>query len=89
MNFDWKKLDLKNASIFDLTDDIELIRKCTCMRSITLNDKDEYLNNGGPLHYIPGDMDTFAIEVKDAELSAELRRIFAKEFKEIAALYNE
>lgn len=45
MNFDWKNIDLKTASIFDLTDDIELIRKSIDCSDFSLEDKDEFIKN--------------------------------------------
>lgn len=89
MNFDWRKLDLKKSCIFDLTDDIEMIRQCTCRRTITLEDREEYLSDGGSLHYIPCAMGDFAHYSGDKELEAELNRIFVKEFAEVDALFDE
>ena len=89
MNFDWRKLDLKKSCIFDLTDDIEMIRQCTADPCIELEDRDEYLSDGGPLHYIPCAMHTFACYSNDAELQAELEQLFEKEFAEFQSQFNE
>lgn len=82
MNFDWRKLDLRKANIFDLTDDIELIHQCTCCRWIeSVDDRDEYVR-GESLYYIACAMITFARLVNDDELHAELEKIFSKEIEE-------
>lgn len=81
MNFDWRKLDLRKANIFDLTDDIELIRLSTADPCIELDDRDEYVRKARK-NKIPIDMASFAYWVKDKELEAQLDKIFAKEFEE-------
>lgn len=43
MIFDWRNIeDLRKASIFDLTDDIEIIRECTCLPELTMADRERY-----------------------------------------------
>ena len=43
MIYDWRNIkDLRKASIFDLTDDIEIIRECTCLHDITMEDRASY-----------------------------------------------
>ncbi|MBR0304266.1 MAG: hypothetical protein IJQ94_01325 [Bacteroidales bacterium] len=43
MKYDWKHIkDLRKASIFDLTDDIEVVRDCTGNPYITIDQKEEY-----------------------------------------------
>ena len=81
MNFDWKNLDLRKANIFDLTDDIELIRLSTADPCIELDDRDEYVREES-LYYIACAMITFARLVNDDELHAELEKIFSKEIEE-------
>lgn len=88
MNFDWKKIDLKNACIFDLTDDIKLIRKVVCDRTITLKDKDIYISEYSQM-LIACDMHTFAYETGNSELIKELEIIFKAEFDENEAIFNE
>lgn len=88
MNFDWRKLDLRKANIFDLTDDIELIRLSTANPCIELDDRDEYVrkNNIGAL---ASDMRAFAFNIKDDELHTELGKIFSKEITERAAMIED
>ena len=81
MNFDWRKLDLRKANIFDLTDDIELIRLSTADPCIELDDRDEYVRKARK-NEIPMDMRSFAYWVEDKDLYAELHKIFAKEIEE-------
>lgn len=82
MNFDWRKLDLRKANIFDLTDDIEMIHQCTCCRWIeSMDDRDEYVRKARK-NEIPMDMISFAYWVEDKDLYAELHKIFAKEIEE-------
>lgn len=82
MNFDWRKLDLRKANIFDLTDDIELIHQCTCRRWIeSVDDRDEYVHNTGKIN-IARAMITFARLVNDDELHTKLEKIFSKEIEE-------
>ncbi len=86
MNFDWRKLDLRKANIFDLTDDIELIHQCTCCRWIeSLDDRDEYVRDTGKIN-IARAMITFARLVNDDELHTELEKIFSKEIEEYMTL---
>ena len=43
MKYDWKHIkDLRKASIFDLTDDIEVVRDCTGNPYITIDQKEDY-----------------------------------------------
>lgn len=88
MNYDWKNIDLKNACIFDLTDDIKLIRKVVCDRTITLKDKDIYKSEWSQLN-IACDMHTFANEIGDLELVKELENVFETEYAENEAFFNE
>lgn len=89
MNFDWRKLDLKKSCIFDLTDDIDMIRQCTADPCIELEDRDEYLRDGGSLHYIPRAMHTFACYSQETELQEKLEQLFKKEFAEVQAQFDE
>ena len=88
MNFDWKNIDLKNACIFDLTDEIEVIREVLCDDEITLKDKDIYKSKLSQVN-IACDMHTFAYEIKDLELVKELEKIFKAEFAQDSAIFNE
>ena len=88
MNYDWKKLDLKNACIFDLTDDIAVIRVVLCDDEIKLKDKDIYKSDWSQMH-IACDMHTFAYETGNSELIKELKKIFKAEFDENKAIFNE
>ena len=43
MIYDWHNIkDLRKASIFNLTDDIEIIRECTCLPDLTMADRERY-----------------------------------------------
>lgn len=88
MNFDWKNIDLKNACIFDLTDDIELIRDMLDNESITLKDKDIYKSKRSQIR-IACDMHDFAERIKDQKLVNKLESIFEAEYREYEAMFNE
>lgn len=88
MNFDWKNIDLRNACIFDLTDDIELIRKVTCDRAITLKDKDAYKMEWDQMQHAC-EMHDFAERIKDQPLINKLEKIFKAEYARNEALFNE
>lgn len=88
MNYDWEKIDLKNACIFDLTDDIELIRDMLDNESITLKDKVIYKSKRSQIR-IACDMCDFAERIKDQQLVNELEKIFKAEYTEYDAMFNE
>ena len=88
MNYDWKNIELKNACIFDLTDDIELIREVLCDDEITLKDKDTYKSEWSQMH-IACDMHEFAEQIEDEKLIEELDKIFKSEYAENEAIFNE
>ena len=88
MNFDWRKLDLKKSCIFDLTDDIDMIRQCTILRYLTLEDREEYVTDA-TLYEIAVAMRTFAQIVKDEDLLSELRNIFSNEYAKHDVIYDE
>ena len=88
MNFDWKNLDLRKTNIFDLTDDIELIRLSTADPCIELDDRDEYVRKNSTMH-VACDMISYAYLMKDDELHAELEKIFAKEYAEFQAQFDD
>lgn len=88
MNFDWKNIDLKNACIFDLTDDIELIRKIVCDRTITLKDKDIYKREWSRL-IIACNMHEFAEHINDTDLINKLDIVFEAEYAKNNAFFNE
>ena len=88
MNYDWKNIDLKNACIFDLTDDITIIRKVVCDRTITLKDKDIYISEYSQMR-IACDMLDFAERIKDQQLINELEKVFKAEYDKYDAIFNE
>lgn len=88
MNFDWKNIDLKNACIFDLTDDIELIRDVICDETFTINDKESYLKESHPT-LIACEMHDFATRIKDQDLVDALEKVFTKEYAEERAMFDE
>ena len=88
MNFDWKKIDLKNACIFDLTNDIKIIRKVLCDDEIKLKDKNIYKSEWSQMR-IACDMHTFAYETGNSELIKELEKVFKAEYAEDDAMFNE
>ena len=67
MIFDWRNIeDLRKASIFDLTDDIEIIRECTYLPNITLADRERYeseLDDGARLD----DYSAFSYCIEDVD----------------------
>jgi alanine dehydrogenase len=88
MNYDWKNIDLKNACIFDLTDDIQVIREVLSDDEITLKDKDIYKSEWSHIR-IACDMLTYAHEIADLELVKELEKVFKAEYDEHEAIFNE
>lgn len=80
MKKDWHNLDLRNSTIFDLTDDKDLLK------SILMFDytEDEYKNTQDNIR-IACDMMVYAIEKKDIELQNKLKVIFKLEYD----LYEE
>jgi hypothetical protein len=88
MNFDWKNIDLKNACIFDLTDDIAVIREVLYNDRITLKDKDIYKSKWSQTR-IACDMHTYAHEIDDLELVKELEKVFETEYAEHELMFNE
>lgn len=88
MNYDWKNIDLKNVCIFDLTDDMELIRDMLDNESITLKDKDIYKSKRSQIR-IACDMFDFAERIKDQQLANELEKVFKAEYAEYDAMFNE
>jgi len=88
MNYDWKNIDLKNACIFDLTDDITIIRKVVCDKTITLKDKDIYKSEWSQLN-IACNMHEFAEQINDQKLVKELEKIFKAEYAQNKAFFNE
>lgn len=70
MIYDWRNIkDLRKASIFDLTDDIEIIRECTCLGDeIGMEDRAKYekeLNNGNFSRV--DDFEAFSLYLNDGE----------------------
>ena len=88
MIYDWRNIkDWNEASIFDLTDDIELIRKCICDDSFEMKDKDDYMNGR---YWMEGgreyDFERFAVETHDDELMEHLHVVFADFYEMIENL---
>jgi hypothetical protein len=88
MNYDWKNMDLKNACIFDLTDDIKIIREVTCDDEIKLKNKNIYKSESHP-NLIACEMHDFATRIKDQDLVNALEKVFAKVFAIERAMFNE
>lgn len=67
MIYDWRNIkDLRKASIFDLTDDIEIIRECTCLPDLTMADKERFerdLDDAGRAD----DFEAFSHHIKDGD----------------------
>lgn len=76
MIYNWRKIeDLTKASIFDLTDDVELIRKCICIPSFEMKDRQEYIDEMTISTRI-NDFESFAYETRDKEFVQHLNHIF-------------
>jgi len=76
MIYDWRKIeDLTKASIFDLTDDIELIRECICLPSFEMKDRKEYIKEMTGNTRI-SDFEAFALETRDEEFAKHLKIVF-------------
>jgi hypothetical protein len=88
MNYDWKNMDLKNACIFDLTDDIAVIREVLDNDRITLKEKNIYKSKWSQIH-IACDMHVFAEQINDQKLVKELEKIFKAEYAQNKATFNE
>ena len=88
MNFDWKNIDLKNACIFDLTDDIELIRDVVCDEYLTLKSRDSYLEFW-PKDRIACHMQVFAHEINDKKLFERLENLFHDVYERHRSLIKE
>jgi len=88
MNYDWKNMDLKNACIFDLTDDIEMIRDVVCDDSFKIDDKELYLSESHP-NLIACEMHDLATRINDIDLVNALEKVFAKEFAQERAMFDE
>ncbi|MBP1673378.1 MAG: hypothetical protein H6Q25_1193 [Bacteroidetes bacterium] len=88
MNYDWKNMDLKNACIFDLTDDIELIRDIVCDDSINLEDKELYLSESHSI-LIACEMHDFATRINDQDLVNALEEVFSKEYAKERSMFDE
>lgn len=88
MIYDWHNIkDWDNASIFDLTDDIEIIRRCIDNDSFEMKDKDDYLNYN---YWREGarewDFERFAMVTRDEELMKHIHVVFAEYYEMIANL---
>lgn len=88
MIYDWRNIeDLRKVSIFDLTDDIEIIRKCTCLGDEISMDKREWyekeLDNGNFSRV--DDFEAFNVRALrgDEDFVQAIREAFPEEYKEI------
>ncbi len=88
MNYDWKKLNLKDACIFDLTDNIKIIREVTCDEYLTLKCRYSYLKFW-PKDRIACHMQVFAYEVGDKKLFEELENLFHDIYEKHRSLIKE
>lgn len=75
MNYDWKKIDLKNASIFDFTDDLEIIRVCIGDEKFTMDSKKEYLKKINDKERYAS-LSTFSEIVGDSDLEYAIDDVF-------------
>ena len=86
MNYDWHKIkDLTKASIFDLTDDIELIRKCICLSSFEMKDRQEYIDEMSENTRID-DFEAFAHETNDLDFLKHLHIVFKDQYDKLNQL---
>lgn len=88
MKKNWKDLDLKKSSIFDLTDDLDLIRKCIDDDGFVLENKKEYLLNLDDTGRFYS-FNAFSILTDDNELEKYVNELFYNEFKKNKLLFNE
>lgn len=87
MIFDWHNIkDLRKASIFDLTDDIEIIRECTYLPNLTMADKERYeseLNDAGRA----GDYEAFNVVIGfDDEFMEAVYAAFSDFYRKLETL---
>ena len=86
MIYDWHKIeDLKKASIFDLTDDIELIRECICLSSFEMKDRQEYIDEMTESTRI-SDFEAFCQETEDWDFLKHLHVVFKDYYDRINQL---
>lgn len=86
MIYDWRKIeDLTKATIFDLTDDINLIRECICLPSFEMKDKQEYIDEITESTRI-GDFEAFAHETRDKEFVEHLKTVFKDYYDKLKQL---
>lgn len=82
MIYEWRNIkDLRKASIFDLTDDIKVIRVCTGYPHITVDQREEYEENLGEWERVV----TFCMlyrEDYDKEFLKALKEAFPIVFKD-------
>ena len=73
MIYDWRKIeDLTKASIFDLTDDIELIRECIGFSFFEMKDQQDYIEQMTESMRV-GNFEAFAYETRDEEFAEHLK----------------
>lgn len=90
MKYDWKNKDLRKVTVFDLTDDIEIIRGCTNCPSYTLDSREEhaaYLNKCDEYFRV---LEFCMLYQEDCnkEFLEELKKTFPTTFQENPALPN-
>jgi hypothetical protein len=83
MIYDWRKIeDLTKASIFDLTDDIELIRECICLPSFEMEDRQKYIDKMTENTRV-SDFEAFALETHDEEFVGQLKIVFKDYYEKL------
>lgn len=86
MIYDWRKIeDLTKASIFDLTDDIELIRECICIPSFEMDSRKEYIDSLEEIDRI-NDFESFAQITGDEDFYKHLHLVFKDFYNQLSQL---
>lgn len=86
MIYDWRNIkDLTKASIFDLTDDIELIRECICLPTFEMKDRKEYLDQLTESSRV-SDFEAFAHETHDEDFVRHLKVVFSEYYEKLNQL---
>ena len=86
MIYDWHKIiDLSKASIFDLTDDIELIRECIGLPSFEIIDRQNYIAQMTESIRV-SDFEAFAYETRDDEFVKKLKVVFKNYYDKLNQL---
>lgn len=86
MIYDWRKIeDLTKASIFDLTDDIELIRECICIPSFEMYSRKEYIDSLEEIDRI-NDFESFAQITGDKDFLKHIHLVFKDFYNQLGQL---